>query len=67
MKIDPAIKVIRERRLATRISLRIGVTQQAVSQWRRVPAIHVYEIAPLLDMSPHQVRPDVFPRIKLRR
>jgi hypothetical protein len=44
------------------VAKQLGVTHQNVSQWNRVPPHHVVEVASLLDMSPEQVRPDIFKR-----
>jgi Bacterial toxin YdaS len=47
---------------ATEIAKHLGVTHQNVSAWNRVPAHHVLEVAEMLDMTPEQIRPDVFSR-----
>jgi hypothetical protein len=46
------------------VAKQLGVTHQNVSQWNRVPPHHVQTVAELLDMSPEQVRPDIFKRGK---
>jgi hypothetical protein len=46
--------------LAMVIAKRIRRSHQSVSAWKRVPAHHVLEVAPLLGLTPEQVRPDVF-------
>jgi DNA-binding transcriptional regulator YdaS (Cro superfamily) len=48
----------------TRLARALGVTKQAVSAWRRPPALHVAEISRLSGIDPHQLRPDIFPRPK---
>ena len=40
------------------IARHLCVTHQNVAAWNRVPAHHVMEIAPLIEMTPEQVRPD---------
>jgi hypothetical protein len=42
------------------IARHIGVTRQYVSAWKRVPAHYVLELAPLLEKTPQQIRPDIF-------
>ncbi|WP_121041978.1 transcriptional regulator [Stenotrophomonas rhizophila] len=37
-----------------------GVSSQAVSQWKRVPAEHVLAIEAATGVSRHDLRPDVF-------
>ena len=55
-------KVFAEPGFAMVIAKRLGVSHQNVSQWNKVPAHHVIDIAPILDMTPEQIRPDVFKR-----
>ena len=50
--------------LAKAIADKVGVRYQAVQQWKRVPAAHVLTLAPLLQMEPEDIRPDVFRPIK---
>ena len=38
----------------------LGVTKQAVNQWKRIPAEHVMTIAEALDLKPEDLRPDIF-------
>jgi hypothetical protein len=42
------------------IARHIGVTRQYISAWKRVPAHYVLELAPLLEKTPQQIRPDIF-------
>lgn len=37
-----------------------GVTSQAVSQWRKVPAERVLDVERITGVSRHKLRPDVF-------
>lgn len=39
---------------------KLGVSQPAISQWRRVPAGRVIQIEALTGVSRHELRPDVF-------
>lgn len=57
--------VFAKRGLAIEIADRLGLTPQGVSSWKRVPAHHAMEVARILDMTPEQIRPDIFkPRRK---
>ncbi|MFA5897907.1 MAG: YdaS family helix-turn-helix protein [Hyphomicrobium sp.] len=48
----------RGRRVRLAAHLRIGPS--ALSQWTRVPAERVQEVADFTGILPHQLRPDVF-------
>ena len=50
---------------ASAVAEHLGIKPQAVSQWNRVPAQYVVDLAPLLGMKPEEIRPDIFkPRKK---
>ena len=53
-------RIYSERGLATDIARKLGLTYQAVQQWKRVPPEHVMSVAPILDMKPEDIRPDIF-------
>lgn len=38
-----------------------GITPQAISQWRRVPAERVLEIERVTMVPRHELRPDIYP------
>lgn len=38
-----------------------GITPQAVSQWRRVPAERVIDVERISGVSRHELRPDIYP------
>ncbi len=69
--------LLNRRGTGAKIASALGITPAAVSQWQRIPADRVTELARLLDMPVHQLRPDLFPppegklrmapRIPLRR
>ncbi|MBS7532096.1 helix-turn-helix domain-containing protein [Ancylobacter sonchi] len=40
----------------------LGISSQAVSQWRRAPAKHVLNIERVTGVSRHDLRPDLYPR-----
>lgn len=41
-----------------------GISSQAISQWKQVPADKCVPVAELTGMAPHELRPDVFPAPK---
>jgi len=53
-------RIYAERGLGTRIAAELGVTYQAVQQWKRVPPEHVMSVAAILDLKPEDIRPDIF-------
>jgi hypothetical protein len=53
--------------LATVIARHLGCTHANVAAWNKVPAHHVMDIAPLIEMSPEQIRPDIFGSKRKRR
>ena len=53
-------RIYSERGLATRIAGELGLTYQAVQQWKKVPPEHVMSLAPILKMAPEDIRPDIF-------
>jgi DNA-binding transcriptional regulator YdaS (Cro superfamily) len=46
------------RKLAEKIG---GITRQAVSQWRRVPAERVLDVERASGVPRHELRPDLYP------
>lgn len=38
-----------------------GITPQAISQWKRVPAERVLEVERATGVSRHELRPDLYP------
>jgi hypothetical protein len=60
-KRDAAIARIRGKRgLSVRIADALKIRKAAVYQWERVPPARVRQVAPLIDMTPEQIRPDIF-------
>ena len=52
-----AIKIVGPAELARRL----GITRQAVDQWRKVPATRAVEVERETGIPRHELRPDVFP------
>lgn len=46
---------------SSELGRRIGVTSQAVSQWRRVPAERVLDVERATGVPRHHLRPDLYP------
>lgn len=38
----------------------LGISQAAISQWRRIPHLRVLEVEKLTGISRHVLRPDIF-------
>jgi hypothetical protein len=60
---DDVMKLIFARPgFAADVARALDVTHQNVSGWNRVPAHHVIDVAIMLEMTPEQIRPDIFGR-----
>jgi DNA-binding transcriptional regulator YdaS (Cro superfamily) len=46
---------------SARLAARIGITEQAISQWRRVPYLRVLEIERATGIPRTELRPDIYP------
>jgi pyruvate kinase len=58
---DKAIRKMRKiRGLSMQVASVCGIDRAAVYQWRKIPANRVHDVAPILDMTPEEIRPDVF-------
>jgi len=44
-----------------KVARRCGITRQAVMQWREVPARFVLLLADQSPLTPHEIRPDLYP------
>ncbi|MCX8003344.1 MAG: helix-turn-helix domain-containing protein [Burkholderiaceae bacterium] len=44
-----------------RLARALGITPAAVSQWQRVPAERLHQVAALLGQPASRLRPDLFP------
>ncbi len=49
------------RGLMKKVADALGITQGAVSQWRRVPAGRVLDVERVTGISRHVLRPDLYP------
>jgi len=38
----------------------LGVTTQAIYDWRLIPAKHVYKVAKMAGIEPDKIRPEMF-------
>jgi DNA-binding transcriptional regulator YdaS (Cro superfamily) len=45
----------------TELSLRLGISIQAISEWKRVPAMRVLQVEQATGVPRHQLRPDLYP------
>lgn len=54
---------IRQSGSASALGLAVGVTKMAVSLWRRngVPAERVIQVFKVTNVTPHELRPDLYP------
>lgn len=43
------------------LARKLGLTRQAVSNWKRVPVEKVIQISRALDLDPCDLRPDIYP------
>jgi hypothetical protein len=59
--------IFSQRGLASEIARHLNVSPQNVGNWNRVPVHHVKAIAPLINKSPEQIRPDIFGGLTRRR
>jgi len=58
---DPIMRMIFSKPgFASVIARHLDCTAQNVASWNSVPAHHVLKIAPLIEMTPQQIRPDIF-------
>ena len=54
-------KALESKGSAKRLADALGITEQAVSQWSRVPASRVIEFERETGISRQRVRPDLYP------
>lgn len=44
----------------TKVARECGLTHPSVSVWTQVPPRHVLTVARLSNLTPHEIRPDIF-------
>lgn len=54
------VKIKSQRGLSSRVAEACGIERAAVYQWKRVPALRVHLVAPVIGMTPEEIRPDIF-------
>jgi DNA-binding transcriptional regulator YdaS (Cro superfamily) len=60
-KRDPILKEVFEKAGGvSRLARRLGITRQAVSIWRQVPAWHVPRVSAITSIAPNKLRPDIY-------
>jgi hypothetical protein len=56
-----AVLKLRELRLMAAVADCLNIKRQAPYTWRWVPSEHVLAVAEISGMTPHQIRPDIYP------
>ncbi|MBB3771554.1 DNA-binding transcriptional regulator YdaS (Cro superfamily) [Angulomicrobium tetraedrale] len=46
---------------AAKLATLVGVSPQALSQWRRVPPLRVLDVERVTGVPRHELRPDLYP------
>lgn len=49
------------------LAIRLGISAQAVSQWRRIPVSRVLDVERLTGVRREELRPDVYPPSEVRK
>jgi DNA-binding transcriptional regulator YdaS (Cro superfamily) len=62
MKEASLIKSIKAAGGSSALAAVLGISQEAVSQWRRVPVARVLDVERVTGISRHDLRPDIYPR-----
>jgi DNA-binding transcriptional regulator YdaS (Cro superfamily) len=60
--VDPGIRRLRKQNLLPGLARRLKLSRQAVYAWTQVPHERVLEVARITGMTPHQLRPDLYPK-----
>lgn len=59
--IEPVKKAAQKVGSPAQLARELGVPRPNLYNWRRVPAHHVFMMAVLSGMQPHELRPDIWP------
>jgi len=54
-------RAIKKLGTASALAARVGITNQAISQWRRVPYLRVLEVERATGIHRTELRPDIYP------
>jgi len=60
---DSGLAKAREKSGNVGIGRGLGISSQAVSQWKRVPAERVLDVERITGVSRHELRPDIYPAV----
>lgn len=60
IKDSPLVEVIRKVGSANELARQLGVTPQAISQWKRIPLERASEIARITGIPRAELRPDIW-------
>jgi DNA-binding transcriptional regulator YdaS (Cro superfamily) len=59
-KTEPLKRVIKAAGSAEALANKLGITPQAVSQWKRIPLVRVHEVERVTGIPCRELRPDFF-------
>jgi DNA-binding transcriptional regulator YdaS (Cro superfamily) len=62
VRLDAAVTSLRRKARLGEIANRLNVSKQATSKWTRVPAERVLQVAEITGLTPHFLRPDLYPK-----
>jgi len=54
------IKILSTWGLRSKIADACGIRPQNINQWKRVPAHWVHNVSEIMNLTPEQIRPDIF-------
>ena len=61
------IDAVRDKMKVSALAKALNVTPGAVSQWKKVPSVRLFEVAKITGLSPEIIRPDMYARVKRGR
>jgi DNA-binding transcriptional regulator YdaS (Cro superfamily) len=62
VRLDKAIAALRRKAQLGPIACQLELSKQATSKWTRVPAERVLQVAEITGLTPHFLRPDLYPK-----